>query len=146
MTFEKGPAPDGPRRPSPDDRGGEEESYQTCPECGLPHTLNDTVCGFCGVRLSGRPVPPPGWNWRRSYEQAKWRYKLTSPKRSPQRLIKGMGERLLGFAIGGGLFALGAWLTIGGMEGEGLMKTVVGVLFLLYGAYAVYHTATRIDT
>ncbi len=142
MTRDPG-SPDEPR-PERDDapngptghRGG--ESYQTCPECGLPTTMADTVCGFCGGRLTGAPTAS-GHDWRASYEQAKWRYKMVSPKNSPAALFRRIQENILGMIIGAGLAGLGLWLMVSGFSSDTLLEGLIGLLFVIYGGYAFLH-------
>lgn len=127
--------PDGEREPN---ATGE---YQTCPDCGLPHKMDDTICSFCGSKLLRRVTLSE--KLHRTVERLKWRYKLKTKRNNTSTVAKKVSSKLITVALALLLSAIGIWFFIRSGATDALSDTFLGILFLIYGVYALYVTVKR---
>jgi len=113
------------------------DEYQTCPNCALPHKMDDTVCSFCGSKLLRRVTLAE--KIRRAAERLKWRYKLKTRRKNPTKLAKEVSSKFMMVALGVLLSSVGAWFVLRAGDTGAMSDYLLGALFLIYGVYAVYN-------
>ncbi len=112
--------------------------YQACPQCGLPHPMSDTACGFCGTKLPNKITLAE--KWRRIRETAKWRYKVRPERKRAGSLVKEIGSKSVTILVGATLALVGAWFLYSAVLTSSFSDFIFGALFLLYGAVSIYNT------
>lgn len=110
------------------------DDYQSCPSCGCPHALSATVCSFCQTPLTRKVTLAE--RWRRKYHAIREEHARQGDSWKIRALVKKAGSNLLVSFLGGVLTIGGIFLMVSMQSATAIM---VGLLFVLYGGYTLYH-------
>ncbi|MBI4667285.1 MAG: zinc ribbon domain-containing protein [Nitrospinae bacterium] len=117
-----------------DAAAGETSEYQTCPKCGLPHKLSDTVCAYCGEKLPQKVSLTE--KLKRIVERARWRYKLKARRPS----VKSVSGKITALLIGAGLLGGAVFFLYRAITGQEFMDFLIGAILAIYGGYITANT------
>ena len=108
--------------------------FVDCPHCGCPNRITDRACSYCERDLSSSPGVAT--RIKKAVDTIKWRYRLKSRRPATG---KGVAWTILTVAVGLTLALLGGYLIYSAVATASAGKLLMGVIFALYGGYAVAH-------